>query len=282
MTGRAGTPAGASSETRAILTGLIHRPRENMPVPALFALLILAAAPAADGADPASAATALSPEVSVRRLTGRVWVHTTRHRLADGRSIPSNGLIVDTGDNAVLVDTAWGVAETRAVPDWAERTLGRAVTRAVLTHGHEDRIGGLPALRERGIALVYAAAPTLGDQSMPDDVLLKDAGAQIAVADGVVAFYPGAAHAPDNLMIWVEPDDVLFGGCAVRAEAATGLGNTADADLASWRRAIHYVLTRYPEPRWVVPGHGEPGGADLLVLTRGHVARAEEAAAANP
>lgn len=279
MTRRADAAAEAASETRAILTELTHRPRENMRVLFLSALLILAAAPGADGAEPASADTALSRDVSVRRLTDRVWIHTTGHRLPDGRSIPSNGLIVDAGDAVVLVDTAWGVAETRAVLDWAERTLGRPVTRAVLTHGHEDRIGGLPALRERGIELIYAAARTLGDLSLPEDVLLKDTGAQVTVAEGVVAFYPGAAHAPDNLMVWIEPGDVLFGGCAIRAEAATGLGNTADADLAAWRRAIHYVLTRYPEPRWVVPGHGEPGGADLVVLTRGHIARAEEAAA---
>ena len=248
----------------------------------LSGLLVLAPAPGTDGAEPAGAAAVLGNDVSVRGLTDRIWMHTTRHRLPDGRSIPSNGLIIRTEDEVVLVDTAWGVAETRAVLDWSERTLGRPVTRAVLTHGHEDRIGGLPALRERGVELIYAAAPTLGDRSSSEDTLLKDTGAQISVADGVVVFYPGAAHAPDNLMVWIEPEDVLFGGCAIRAEAATGLGNTADADLAAWRRAIHYVLTRYPEPRWVVPGHGEPGGADLVVLTRGHIARAEEAAAANP
>ncbi len=253
-----------------------------MPAPILAGLLLLTLAlPAEPGSASAAATTALGPDVSVRRLSDRVWVHTTSHRLADGRRIPSNGLLVAAEDHVVLVDTAWGVAETRAVLDWAERTLGRPVTRAVLTHGHEDRVGGLPALRERGIELIYAAAPTLGERSLAGDVLLKDEGATLPVARGVVVFYPGAGHAPDNLMVWIEPEDVLFGGCAIRAEAATGLGNTADAELAAWRRAIHYVLTRYPEPRWVVPGHGEPGGAELVVLTRGHIARAEEAAA-NP
>jgi glyoxylase-like metal-dependent hydrolase (beta-lactamase superfamily II) len=254
-----------------------------MPVPILAALLLfMLASPAEPATASGAATTAVGPDVSVRRLSDRVWVHTTSHQLANGRRIPSNGLIVGADDHVVLVDTAWGVAETRAVLDWSERTLGRPVTRAVLTHGHEDRIAGLQALRERGIELVYAAAATLGEQTRPEDVLLKEAGAQIPVADGVVVFYPGAAHAPDNLMVWIEPGDVLFGGCAIRAESATGLGNTADADLAAWRRAIHYVLSRYPEPRWVVPGHGEPGGADLIVLTRGHIARAEEAAARNP
>ena len=248
----------------------------------LSGLLALMPALDADGAAPTGASTSLQADVSVRRLTDRVWVHTTTHRLPDGSKIPSNGLIVGADDHAVLVDTAWGVSETRAVLDWSELTLGRPVTRAVLTHGHEDRTAGLQVLRERGIELIYAAEATLGGQSRPEDVLLKATGAQIPVADGVVVFYPGAAHAPDNLMVWIEPEDVLFGGCAIRAESATGLGNTADADLAGWRRAIHYVLSRYPEPRWVVPGHGETGGADLLVLTRGHIARAEEAAARDP
>ncbi len=220
----------------------------------------------------------LGPDVTVTQLSDRVWMHTTRHVLDDGQRIPSNGLIVAAGENVVLVDTAWGVPQTRAVLDWAKRIIGRPVNRAVLTHGHADRIAGLPVLRAEGIELFYAAEATLGDAARQGDVWLQDTGTRIPVAEGVEVFYPGAAHTPDNIMVWISPEAILFGGCAVRADAAEGLGNTADADLAAWRRAIHYVLTRYPEPRLVVPGHGDPGPAELLVLTRGHIARAEDAA----
>jgi glyoxylase-like metal-dependent hydrolase (beta-lactamase superfamily II) len=221
---------------------------------------------------------ALGPDVTVTQLSDRVWMHTTRHVLENGQIIPSNGLIVAAGEDVVLVDTPWGIPQTRAVLDWTTRTIGRTVNRAVLTHGHEDRIAGLPVLRSEGIELFYAARATLGAAAREGDVWLQDTGTRIPVADGVEVFYPGAAHTPDNLMVWISPEAVLFGGCAVRADAATGLGNTADADLQAWRRAIHYVLTRYPEPRLVVPGHGDPGPAELLVLTRGHIARAEDAA----
>ena len=81
---------------------------------------------------------------------------------------------------------------------------------------------------------------------------------------GVEVFYPGAGHARDNVMVWLPQSGVLFGGCAVRAAGTTALGNVADADLTSWPVAIRRAIERYGEANVVVPGLGEPGGADLL------------------
>jgi glyoxylase-like metal-dependent hydrolase (beta-lactamase superfamily II) len=65
-------------------------------------------------------------------------------------------------------------------------------------------------------------------------------------------------------VVWVPEAKVLFGGCAVREAATSSAGNTADADMASWPEAIRRVRARYPEAEVVVPGHGEPGDAELL------------------
>jgi metallo-beta-lactamase class B len=62
--------------------------------------------------------------------------------------------------------------------------------------------------------------------------------------------------------------DVLFGGCIVKSADAKSIGNTADAQVKNWPAVIDAMLKRYKNVSVVIPGHGEPGGYDLLVHTR--------------
>jgi metallo-beta-lactamase class B len=64
------------------------------------------------------------------------------------------------------------------------------------------------------------------------------------------------------------PTSALFRGCMVRAATARDLGNPADADPNSWKQAMAKVLSRYGAARVVVPGHGDPGGTELLLHTQ--------------
>ena len=48
---------------------------------------------------------------------------------------------------------------------------------------------------------------------------------------------------------------LVYGGCLVKATAATDLGFTRDADLAAWPAAIRGVRGRYSDPD-LLPGHG--------------------------
>lgn len=86
---------------------------------------------------------------------------------------------------------------------------------------------------------------------------------------------PGAANAPDNVMVWLPESQVLFGGCAVKSSQSTTLGNTADADLAEWTKAMQRAGDRYPQAEVVVPGHGEAGGLELLQHTAQLLAQPE-------
>ena len=44
-------------------------------------------------------------------------------------------------------------------------------------------------------------------------------------------------------------------------------GNVADADLAEWPTSVERIQKHYPEAEVVIPGHGLPGGLDLLQHT---------------
>ena len=83
----------------------------------------------------------------------------------------------------------------------------------------------------------------------------------------VEVFAPGPAHTADNVVVWLPAQGVLFGGCMIRPAGARALGNLADADLASWPSSALRVAARYREARVVIPSHGDPGEASLLVHT---------------
>lgn len=212
---------------------------------------------------------AASSEIEIREIRPGIWVHTSYYTYPGGLRFPSNGLIVREGDGLLLVDTAWGELRSVELLDRIEREIGLPVRRAIVTHAHYDRIAGVDALERNEVEvlahpMVQKLTAAQGTP-VPDDTLAGLAAPGAAVRIGSVeVFYPGAGHAPNNLMVWVPEQHVLFGGCAVRSSSSAFLGNLADADVASWPEAIRRAQARYPEAEVVVPGHGDVGGPELL------------------
>jgi len=233
---------------------------------ALAALLLVAApAPAVMKSAP------LQSTVKLRLLRPGVWIHTSRYVFPDGSVIPANGLVVKEGGGLVLIDTAWGEMLTADLLDEIHREIKLPVRRAIVTHSHADRIAGADLLRKRGIPVFAhpltcrrAAAVAI---AMPSDSLagLRKPG-DAEFVGSVEVFYPGPAHSPDNIVVWVPSARVLFGGCAVKS-VDSNLGNLADADTRAWPDAIHRVMERYRQAEVVVPGHGAEGGRELLTHT---------------
>lgn len=201
-----------------------------------------------------------------------VWTHVSTQRVPGFGVFSSNGLVVREGQKLWLVDTAWGEPATWALLRAIDRQIGLPVEGAVVTHFHDDRLAGADILAERHIP-VYAAPLThllarAEGNAVPSDTLSGLGQPGDAVRLGPLeVFYGGAAHTRDNVVVYVPASRVVFGGCAVHEARRTGAGNTADADLGSWAETIRQVRHRYPDALWVVPGHGEPGGTDLLAHT---------------
>jgi len=239
---------------------------QRLALTALAALLLVAApAPAVMKSAP------LQSTVKLRLLRPGVWIHTSRYVFPDGSVIPANGLVVKEGGGLVLIDTAWGEMLTADLLDEIHREIKLPVRRAVVTHSHADRIAGADLLRKRGIPVFAhpltcrrAAAVAI---AMPSDSLagLRKPG-DAEFVGSVEVFYPGPAHSPDNIVVWVPSARVLFGGCAVKS-VDSNLGNLADADTRAWPDAIHRVMERYHQAEVVVPGHGAEGGRELLTHT---------------
>jgi len=215
----------------------------------------------------------VTPDLVVRELRPGVWLHRSWSGDPAGERTESNGLVVREDGGVVIVDTAWGNEPTAALLDWIARELKEPVLRVVVTHSHDDRMGGARVVRERAIPLLASPrtveiAAARSSEPLPMALAGLDEGKAVPVGT-LEVFHPGPAHAPDNVVVWLPEQRVLFGGCAVKSAEATSLGFTGDANLARWPEAIRRVKQRYPEAAVVVPGHGDPGGPALLDRTTG-------------
>jgi metallo-beta-lactamase class B VIM len=226
----------------------------------------------------------LSPTFELARLDDSTWIHTTSKQLPGLGLFPSNGLMVRADGGVVLIDTPWTPEATRALVDWVQTRLALPITDVIVTHSHDDRTGGVKELPASARVHALALTSTLAakDGRALNALELPVAATTSSLAGlPVITFHPGAGHAPDNLLVWVPSKGLLMGGCFVRSAASENLGNLADADLASWRQALHSAqtwsegfATSSTRPVIVVPGHGDLGGLQLLRHTRELVDRA--------
>lgn len=214
----------------------------------------------------------IQPEtIRLYQISDNVWTHVTTHRFGDA-VYPSNGLVVRDGESLLLVDTAWGQRGTERLLSEIEHAIGAPVTRVISTHFHDDRVGGTEYLSKLGIPsfatpLTRTLAQDEGNE-VPEHGIedLSKAGDLVSFGP-VQIYYPGPAHTADNIVIYVPSAQVLFGGCAVHEASRKSAGNIADADLSEWPKSIRRIQQAFPDAKTVVPGHGIPGGSELLEHT---------------
>ncbi|MGB3800931.1 MAG: MBL fold metallo-hydrolase [Lewinella sp.] len=154
--------------------------------------------------------------------------------------------------------------------DYVETKLQATVRAVVATHFHDDCVGGLAAFHDRDIPS-YGLAETLRRAQEEGNPVPKNAfNERLSLSVGtteILTVHPGPGHTPDNVVAYVPADRVLFGGCLVKEMKATK-GNLADADTMRWSATIAELANAFPRVRHVVPGHGNPGGPELLDYTR--------------
>jgi metallo-beta-lactamase class B len=218
----------------------------------------------------------VAEDIQAYTIAPGVWLFMSWTTL-EGARIPANSLAVVSGRKALLVNTGWTDAQASEIAAWIEKTAGAKVTLVVPTHAHADTIGGLAALHRLGAdswaqeqtgALARAA-----HREAPHHLFRRSKDLKVGERAVKLAFH-GAGHAPDNIVVWLPEERILFAGCLVKAANASSAGNLADAKLADWPATIQALMAAYPRPQLVIPGHGDPGGAGLFGHTLG-IVRAE-------
>jgi glyoxylase-like metal-dependent hydrolase (beta-lactamase superfamily II) len=74
----------------------------------------------------------------------------------------------------------------------------------------------------------------------------------------------GPGHTEDTIVVWLPDVRILFGGDLVRSAASRSLGYTAEANLEAWPASVQALIEAYGDALLIVPGHGAPGGRELL------------------
>jgi len=215
--------------------------------------------------------------IALQNIAEGVWVHTSNYTVPGRKPIPSNGLIIQDGDELIMVDTAWGEKATESLLEKIKLEIGKPVTKLIITHHHPDRLAGVDLMEIAGAdVFTHPLTPIKALKAgfpVPNTSVaaLKNPGSRTKVGSVELA-YPGPGHAEDNLIVYIPKHKILFGGCAIKGANSNNLGNIVDADIKAWPSSLNWVKATYADVKIIVPGHGKGSDIRLIDKTLGMIA----------
>lgn len=227
---------------------------------------------------------------TVRELAPGVWA-IPDHRVP---LVPNIGIVV--GDHtALVVDCGMGPANGRNVLALARKLAGDRRLILTISHFHPEHGFGAQAFKGEATILYNAAqADELAAKGEAYLGMFRGFGQTIADAlDGTTLVaadqtYAGASHSLDlggrtvelrtwgqahtrgDQIVWLPGERILFTGDLAEEKTFPIFPwfppEDADIDGANWVKVLEACEAL--QPRIVVPGHGEIGGAEILVAVR--------------
>jgi glyoxylase-like metal-dependent hydrolase (beta-lactamase superfamily II) len=202
----------------------------------------------------------------------RLWLVLSKQQTQSFGLVTATGLVAPTDGGALVVDPGWNDAQAAWILDAVERLSGRPAAAVVATHSHGDRVGGLAEVARRNIPIhggegTAHRLPAVGLGHVQGTWFREGTTLSLGGTDFAL-FAPGPGHAPDNIVVYVPGERVLFGGCFIKDATSKNLGNLGDANVPEWEASLDRLVARFPEAARVIPGHGSPGGPELYEHTR--------------
>jgi glyoxylase-like metal-dependent hydrolase (beta-lactamase superfamily II) len=201
----------------------------------------------------------------------------------------SNAGFVVTDAGVVVFDALGTPALGYRLLQRIREVTDKPVERIIISHYHADHIYGLQAFKEHGgnppvwaqqLALGYVGgtAASQGEDAQrrleqrrealfpwvdentyivpPDHTFEED----LAFEVGGISFtlkHLGPAHAPADSIMLVNDYNVLFSGDVIYKGRIPFL-DSPETDIKHWLEGLDYLTSLKPQPRYVIPGHGEP------------------------
>ncbi|MEO8305324.1 MAG: MBL fold metallo-hydrolase [Betaproteobacteria bacterium] len=229
------------------------------------------------------------------RVSEHVWFFQGASGPAStaNKGFMSNAGFVVTGDGVVVFDALGTPALGRAMIVAIGKVTKAPIRRVVVSHYHADHVYGLQEFHKAGAQIwahrkaeLYLASelavnrlaqrrtelsPWIDDAThlVPPDVWI-DGDTDFRL--GGLTFqlvYSGGAHSPEDILMYVVEDRVLFAGDLIFAGRAPYVGT---ADSRGWLKAMSRMIAF--NAAVVIPGHG-PASKDVerdLVTTRDYLA----------
>jgi metallo-beta-lactamase class B len=177
-------------------------------------------------------------------------------------------VIINNGE-ALIFDTPTDNVASNELINWLENVQKVVVKGVVITHFHDDCLGGITAFHKKEIPS-YASNQTIllaakSNAEVPQNGFEKSM--ELTVGNHkVINSFMGEGHTEDNIVSYYPAQEALFGGCLIKTNGATK-GYLGDANVAEWPTTVEKVKATYPTVKTVIPGHGNTGGSELLDYT---------------
>lgn len=212
----------------------------------------------------------ISKDLELIKISENAFIHVSYAYVSGYGRISANGLIFINNSDAFLFDTPWTDSLTMVLVTYLKDHLKLNIAGFIPNHWHSDCMGGLGYLKSQGIES-YANQRTIDialDKSLPVPVHGFKDSLQLEMGDKIIrCYYFGAARSPDNVVVWIPSEKILFPGCMVKSLNYTDLGNIADGDLNTYPSTLEKVIKKFRTAEIIIPGHGQSGGLELLLHT---------------
>jgi glyoxylase-like metal-dependent hydrolase (beta-lactamase superfamily II) len=216
----------------------------------------------------------------------------------------SNAGFVVTDEGVVVFDSLGTAVLGQKLVDAIKKVTNKPIKRLIVSHYHADHIYGMQVFKDMGVEIW---AHTLGQEYFNSEAAAKlmvqrredlfpwvDEKSRLVAADkwlsGDVDFkmgglhfqlrHVGPAHAPDDMVMFVKEDSVLYAGDLVFIGRVPFVG---DADSRSWLVALDKIIDF--QPKFMITGHGQASSApvqdlkftrDYLIFIRKEMGKAVE------
>lgn len=199
------------------------------------------------------------------KISDNAYVHISY--MPENKSVSCNGMILVDKGKAFLFDTPPSDSVTEILVAYIKNEMKLHIEGFVCNDWHRDSMLGLGTVLKAGIP-TYANEMTreiAKEKKLPvPETGFRDSLALRLGNKEILCYYFGPAHTMDNIVVWIPSEKVLFANCMVKEMKAGNLGFTDEGDVKAYASTLLKVREKFPDVLWVIPGHGDYGGPELI------------------
>lgn len=211
-----------------------------------------------------------SDYLKITEISTNIFVHESYLTTEDFGKVAANGMVYFNNVEAIVFDTPTNNEASKELISWIITEQKKRIKAVVITHFHEDSLGGLQQFHDKKIPS-YANEYTITlakvdkTKTLPKHGFDKNMEFKIGEESVLVKFF-GEGHTKDNVVGYIPNENILFGGCLIKTLKA-GKGYLGDANVDEWPNTVLKIKKELPHLKIVVPGHGNHGDTSLLDYT---------------